>query len=87
MLCSLQLAGLAAALKELGSAIPRPFQIVTISLDPTEPPETAPYPFPAISHEPRMGELVDDLTRAGHKPFPLPAIPERRRGSGSSDPC
>lgn len=40
--------------------------------DPTEPPEPAPYPWPAITHEPRVQELADDLRRAGHSPFPLP---------------
>jgi choline dehydrogenase-like flavoprotein len=40
--------------------------------DPTEPPEDAPYPWPAISHEPRVQELADDLRRSGHQPFPLP---------------
>ena len=40
--------------------------------DPTEPPESEPYPFPPVSHEPRMRELAEDLTRVGHKPFPLP---------------
>jgi choline dehydrogenase-like flavoprotein len=41
-------------------------------LDPTEPPASAPYRFPAVSHEPRIQELVDDLARVGHRPFPLP---------------
>jgi choline dehydrogenase-like flavoprotein len=40
--------------------------------DPTEPAASAPYPFPAISHEPRIQKLHDDLTRAGHRPFPTP---------------
>ncbi len=40
--------------------------------DPTEPPASAPYPYPAVSHEPRIQRLADDLTRAGHQPFPLP---------------
>ena len=40
--------------------------------DPTEPPADVPYPFPAISHEPRIEQLSDDLTRAGLQPFPLP---------------
>jgi len=40
--------------------------------DPTEPPSTDPYPHPAISHEPRIQQLSDDLARAGHRPFPLP---------------
>ena len=40
--------------------------------DPTEPPCEEPYPFPAVSHEPRIQQLSDDLERAGHHPFPLP---------------
>jgi choline dehydrogenase-like flavoprotein len=40
--------------------------------DPTEPPASAPYRHPPISHEPRIQELVDDLTRLGHRPFPMP---------------
>ena len=40
--------------------------------DPTEPPCDEPYPFPAVSHEPRIQQLADDLARAGHRPFPLP---------------
>ena len=31
--------------------------------DPTEPPASAPYPFPAVSHEPRIQKLADDLAR------------------------
>jgi choline dehydrogenase-like flavoprotein len=40
--------------------------------DPTEPPRSAPYPFPAVSHEPRIQKLADDLTRAGFHPFHTP---------------
>jgi len=40
--------------------------------DPTEPPASAPYRYPAISHEPRLQQLSDDLRRAGLRPFPLP---------------
>ncbi len=40
--------------------------------DPTEPPCDDPYPYAAISHEPRIQQLADDLERAGHRPFPLP---------------
>jgi choline dehydrogenase-like flavoprotein len=40
--------------------------------DPTEPPCDDPYPYPAVSHEPRIRQLTDDLVRAGHRPFPLP---------------
>jgi choline dehydrogenase-like flavoprotein len=40
--------------------------------DPTEPPSDAAYPFPAISHEPRIAQLSADLRNAGLNPFPLP---------------
>jgi choline dehydrogenase-like flavoprotein len=40
--------------------------------DPTEPWTTAPYPFPAVSHEPRIQQLADDLAAAGHQPFHAP---------------
>ena len=40
--------------------------------DPTEPPCSEPYPFPAVSHEPRIQKLADDLKRAGYHPFHSP---------------
>jgi choline dehydrogenase-like flavoprotein len=40
--------------------------------DPTEPPASAPYPFPAVSHEPRIQQLSDDLEAAGLHPFHAP---------------
>jgi choline dehydrogenase-like flavoprotein len=40
--------------------------------DPTEPPASAPYPFPAVSHEPRIQQLSDDLATAGLHPFHAP---------------
>ena len=40
--------------------------------DPTEPPSSAPYPFPAVSHEPRIQQLHDDLASAGYRPFHAP---------------
>jgi choline dehydrogenase-like flavoprotein len=40
--------------------------------DPTEPPASAPYPFPAVSHEPRIQQLSDDLAAIGHHPFHAP---------------
>jgi choline dehydrogenase-like flavoprotein len=40
--------------------------------DPTEPWTSAPYPYPAVSHEPRIQQLSDDLTRAGLNPFHAP---------------
>ena len=40
--------------------------------DPTEPPASAPYPHPPVSHEPRIQQLHDDLARAGFHPFHAP---------------
>jgi choline dehydrogenase-like flavoprotein len=40
--------------------------------DPTEPPASAPYPYPAVSHEPRIQQLADDLKAAGYHPFHAP---------------
>jgi choline dehydrogenase-like flavoprotein len=40
--------------------------------DPTEPHASAPYPFPAVSHEPRIQQLADDLAAAGYRPFHAP---------------
>jgi choline dehydrogenase-like flavoprotein len=40
--------------------------------DPTEPPASAPYPWPAVSHEPRIQQLSDDLAAAGYHPFHAP---------------
>src|SRR3954453_10596844 len=40
--------------------------------DPTEPAASAPYPYPAVSHEPRIQQLSDDLAAAGYNPFHAP---------------
>jgi choline dehydrogenase-like flavoprotein len=40
--------------------------------DPTDPPASAPYLFPPLSHEPRIQELYEDLTKAGYHPSPAP---------------
>jgi choline dehydrogenase-like flavoprotein len=40
--------------------------------DPTEPLASAPYRFPAVSHEPRIQHLADDFSRSGLKPFHVP---------------
>ncbi len=40
--------------------------------DPTEPPAGGPYPFPAVSHEPRIAQLSDDFAAAGLHPFHAP---------------
>ncbi|HEY8945362.1 MAG TPA: hypothetical protein VIM73_13920, partial [Polyangiaceae bacterium] len=40
--------------------------------DPTEPFASGPYPFPAVSHEPRIQQLHDDLASVGLHPFHVP---------------
>jgi len=41
-------------------------------IDPTDPPASAPYPFPPVSLEPRIQELADGLKRAGYHPAYAP---------------
>ena len=51
-------------------------------VDPTDPPASAPYAYPAVSHEPRIQQLHDDWARLGHKPFHVPLgimLDERQR--------
>ena len=40
--------------------------------DPTDPPASSPYPFPALVHEPRIQQLSDDLAASGYHPFHAP---------------
>jgi len=40
--------------------------------DPVEPPASAAYPHPAVSHEPRIQQLADDFARLGLRPFHTP---------------
>jgi choline dehydrogenase-like flavoprotein len=40
--------------------------------DPTEGHWSKQYPWPAVSHEPRIQELFDDLARGGYHPFHAP---------------
>ena len=42
-------------------------------VDPTDPPASAPYPWPPVSHEPRVAKLAHDLAAAGYHPFHAPA--------------
>jgi len=43
-----------------------------MGLDPTEPHRSGSYPFPPISHEPRIQELHDGLVAKGFRPFYMP---------------
>src|SRR5262249_2461692 len=40
--------------------------------DPTEAWRSGPFPYPAVSHEPRIQQLHNDLEDAGLNPFHLP---------------
>jgi choline dehydrogenase-like flavoprotein len=44
----------------------------TRGTDPTEPWASGPFPHPAVSHEPRMAEVVEGFERIGLNPFSLP---------------
>ena len=58
--------------------------------DPTEPRASAPYPHPAVSHEPRIQKLADDLVRLGHRPFHVPLgimLDEKNRSKSACIRC
>jgi choline dehydrogenase-like flavoprotein len=40
--------------------------------DPTEGHRSAPYPWPAVSHEPRIQQIFDGLDKGGYHPFHAP---------------
>ncbi|HEV8615674.1 MAG TPA: GMC family oxidoreductase [Methylomirabilota bacterium] len=59
-------------------------------IDPTEPPASAPYPHPAVRHEPRIQALSDDFARAGLHPFHVPLgimLDESRPGRSACIRC
>jgi choline dehydrogenase-like flavoprotein len=58
--------------------------------DPTDPPASQPYPHPAVSHEPRMQQLYDDLRTAGYHAFHAPCgilLDEQDRASSTCIRC
>jgi choline dehydrogenase-like flavoprotein len=58
--------------------------------DPTEGHASRPYPWPAVSHEPRIQQLSDDLTAAGYHPFHAPCgilLDEARRPASACIRC
>ena len=77
------LARLADLLRRAGAVLHAAEQLYEVhgarGEDPTEPPASAPYPFPAVSHEPRIQQLSDDLAARG-----LPPVPRSVRRSGST---
>jgi choline dehydrogenase-like flavoprotein len=48
--------------------------------DPTEPPRSAPYPYPAVPHEPYIADLIGALKMQGLHPFFLPMGVDLREG-------
>ncbi len=55
--------------------------------DPTEPPASAPYPHPPVSHEPRIQRLSDDFEQLGLKPFPVPLGIMLDESNPRTSPC
>jgi len=55
--------------------------------DPTDSAASAPYPHPAISHEPRIQELHDDLELQGLKPFHTPLGVMLDEGNPNDSKC
>jgi choline dehydrogenase-like flavoprotein len=58
--------------------------------DPTEPWSSGPFPHAAVSHEPRIQKLHDDLVRIGQHPFHVPVgvgLDERRPLESSCIRC
>lgn len=56
-------------------------------VDPTDPWASAPYPYPAISHEPRIQQLADDFTRLGLRPFHTPLGVKLDESRREQSPC
>ncbi|MBI4490861.1 MAG: GMC family oxidoreductase [Deltaproteobacteria bacterium] len=60
------------------------------NVDPTDPPASAPYPFPPVAHEPRLQELCDQLSKAGYHPSPAPTgvlLNEKDRNNSTCIKC
>ena len=54
--------------------------------DPLEPPTSGPYPFPPVSHEPKIQALHDGLTAQGLHPYHLPLGIKLDERSGKPTP-
>ncbi|MDQ0374080.1 GMC family oxidoreductase [Cellulomonas humilata] len=55
--------------------------------DPTEPPSSGPYPFPPVSHEPRIQQLFDDMGAIGLHPFHSPSGIMLDEANPAYSPC
>jgi choline dehydrogenase-like flavoprotein len=56
-------------------------------VDPTDPPASAPYPWPPVSHEPRIAKLAHDLAAAGYHPFHAPSAVMMNEADMPSSKC
>ena len=54
-------------------------------VDPTDPPGD-PYPFPPVSHEPRIQEVVNDIQKLGLHPVPAAGGRAARRAASGDEP-
>ncbi len=59
----------------------------TAGEDPTDPHRHEEFPYPAISHEPRIQRLHDDLVRLGHHPFHTPLGVKLDESDPRRSPC
>ena len=55
--------------------------------DPTEPPASGPYPWPAVSHEPRIQQLAEGFAQSGLKPFQVPLGIQLDEKNPIKSPC
>ena len=55
--------------------------------DPTEARRASPFPYPAVTHEPRIQRLHDDFQRAGLRPFHLPVGVLLDEANPERSPC
>ncbi len=55
--------------------------------DPTEPWSSGPYRHAAVSHEPRIQRLHEDLVKLGHRPFHVPLGVMLDEGNPSKSRC
>src|SRR5580658_3798716 len=57
------------------------------SLDPTEPFHSRPYPYPALSNEPRMAAIEADVRKLGINTFPIPLGLKRNAADPVASKC
>src|SRR6266496_6487034 len=55
--------------------------------DPSEAWRSSPFPYPAVSHEPRIQRLHDDFERTGLRPFHLPVGVMLDERNPQASPC